>query len=324
MHSLSSRPVLVALVLLLAAPALAARDRSTLELTVRDEQGDAVAEAAVEVTSTAPTDTRAAGSTDRRGRFRTDLPDYARVYRLRIEREGFRTFDQEIDFAAQNLPAGRPAELAVTLDAWRGPTPAELYNEGVAALRAGDVATAEAKLLEVTGLAPEIPQAWMVLATLAAESRRWPEALARAERALALAPPEPLALRARYDALLGLGRAEEAEAALDALVAVDSGPETARLLFNSGVTAWSAKDGERARRRFAAAVAADPQLHQAHSAIAEIHIAGEDFAAALAAVERALAIAPRDRKARERRIELLRALGREDEAEAASAELEGG
>jgi tetratricopeptide (TPR) repeat protein len=338
---------------LLAAPSLVARDRYPLEVTVKNSDGKPVEAARVVVVSKAGGDFRVEGPTNRRGRFEGELLDFARIYRLTVSKEGFATFDRDIDLAAQNLTEGMTAEVGITL---LPPDAASSHNEGIRALETGDAVLAEAKFREAITLDPKMPEPRLALAaTLRRQSRiedairaleeaaeaiptnvrildtlafehlelkRFDAALSAADRALAIAPTDAEALRNRYDALIGLDRQEDSEAALDAIATKNPSAETARLLYNAGATASNAKRFEIAKRRLDQALAIDPKLYQAHAALAEIAIGEKDFEGALAELDKTLALAPRNFKALERKIEVLRALGREADATAAEEQLE--
>lgn len=337
---------------LLAAPSLVARDRFPLEVTVKDSGGKPVEGALVVVVAKAGEAFRAEGRTTRRGRFEGELPDFSRVYRMTISRDGFATFDRDIELAPQNLTEGMTAEVGITL---MPPDARSSHNEGIHALESGDAIRAEAKFREAIALEPTMPEPHLALAaTLRRQNRtddaivaleqgataapasiqildalafellelkRFDAALAAADRALALAPADPEALRSRYDALVGLGRGADAEAALDAIAEKIPSPETARLLYNAGATASNAKQFDLARRRLEQALAIDSKLYQAHAALAEIAIGEKDFEGALAELDKTLALAPRNFRAFERKIEVLRALGREADAVAAEQQL---
>ena len=305
----------------LAAAPLAAKDSYPLEITVKNEAGELIQDAAVEVTVQSGEPFTASGKSDKKGRFKAKLPDFGRVYEFKVTKAPYAPFEQEVDFAAQHLVPGGTAEITVTLLEERGPSAETIFNEGVAAIRANDLATAEAKMKAAVALKPELGQAWSVLAMLAAEKRNWSEALDAADKTLALLPGDVAALRARPDALTGLGRKEEAEAALDQLAMADKTPDGARILFNAGAGAWSAKDGALATRRFEQALAADPKLYQAHAALAEVKIDAKDLEGALAALDRAIEIAPTQAKLWRRKVAVLEALGRTADADAAKRKL---
>lgn len=291
-----------------------AKGQYPLALTVKTEQGAAIQGAAITIDVESGEPFHVEGATDKRGRFLSKLPDFTRVYRFRVVKESFAIFEQTVDFSTQNLVAGTTAELTLTLPLETGPTPEALYNEGVKAIRADDLVTAEAKMRAAVALKPDLAPAWSVLAMLAADGKRWDDALDAADRTLALSPTDVAALRARPEALAGLGRKDEANAALDQLAAVDLSVDGARILFNAGAEAWQTKNGELATRRFEQALAANPKLHQAHSALAEVKIGGQDLPGALAELNKALELAPKEAKIWRRKVDLLKALGKTEEA----------
>ena len=320
---------------LLTAPAAFAKDKFPLELRVTNEEGKPVEGALAQLTAASGDAFAVSGTTDRKGRFEAALPDFARAYRLQVSLAGFNTVEQLLDLPAQELKPNRTVDVAVTL---RVRTAADAYNDAAKALQKRDLATGLARLEEAARMKPDFVEAWRALAQVYLAADRPADALAATDRTLQLVANDATALRDRYDALIALGRAEEAEASLETLAALDRSPETARLLFNSGAAAWNAKNGDLARKRFDKALALDPSLHQAHSALAEIHIAeaqaieGDDakkrlLSEAVADLDRALAVAPRNFKAWDRKIEVLKAMGDAAAAEAAEkqvAELKSG
>lgn len=304
-----------------AVPPLEAKQQYPLALTVKNEKGAAIPGAAVAISVETGEPFRVEGTTDKRGRYLAKLPDFTRVYRFKVTKETYSIFEQTVDFSTQNLLAGATAELTITLPEDTGPTPEALFNEGVKAIQNDDLSGAEAKFKDALGLEPGLVPALSVLAMLAADAKRWSEALDYADKTLALSPTDVAALRARPEALTGLGRKEEADAALDRLAAVDKSPDGARILFNAGADAWQTKNAELATRRFEQAIAANPTLHQAHTALAEVKIGGKDLAGALVELDKALELAPKEAKIWRRKIEVLKALGRSEDAAAAEQTL---
>jgi len=316
---------LAALALLLASPATA-KEKFPLELTVKGADDKPLEGAAVLVEATAGEPFKVEGATDKKGRFKTQLPDFARVYKLRVTSTGMSTVEQLLDFPAQGLKSGQPAEVAVAMHV-RGPV--DVFNEGVQAIQRRDLETGLARFEEATRMKSDFVEAWRALGQLYLAAKRPADALAAADRTLELSATDAAALRDRYDALVALGRTEEAEAGLERLATTDRTPDTARLLFNSGAAAWNAKNAELARKRFGQALDIDPKLYQVHSALAEIHIAEAQetqdealkkshLGEAVAEIDKALEIAPRNFKAWDRKIEVLKAMG--DSAGVAAAE----
>ncbi|MCB1009354.1 MAG: tetratricopeptide repeat protein [Acidobacteria bacterium] len=310
--------------LALAAAALfalagAASAKSKVEVTVKNVDGETIEGADVSVSAETGDPFTIAGTTDKKGRYRTEVPDFDRAYLLKVGKEGYTVLEERLDFPAQQLRSNQTAEVGVTIVP-RGPT--EVFNEGVRALQARDNETAGARFEEAVAMKPDFVEAWRILSRLHLMQNEYEQTLAAAEKTLALAPGDGEVLRDRYEALLGLGRKEEAAAALDALAAQDKSPESAKFLFNAGAAAWNDKDGETARKRFEQALAADPKLWQAHQAMAEIHIDEQNWDLALAEIDKELALTPRNFKAYERKIAVLKAAGKTDEATAVEKQLE--
>lgn len=103
--------------------------------------------------------------------------------------------------------------------------------------------------------------------------------------------------------------------------AVASGELTATdkavLIFNEGAERAQAQDWPAAMAKFTEALALDPELQAAHSAMATGYLVAKEYAKAVAAAEKALTLNPNDRKAQQVRVEGYRGLG--DTAKAAEA-----
>lgn len=306
---------------LLIATSVLASDRFPLLLTIRSADGDPIEGVAVTIARATGEAFTAKGVTNRRGHFEIVLPDFSSVYSLHAEKSGLLPIDQELDPAASGIKPGQTAELPLTMVE---PTAEHYYSLGREALLAKDLDRAIDQMKESVALDPSFVEGWRALGSIYLAASRPADALAAADATLALDPADASSLRNRYDALAALGRSEELDAALDALAAHDASRETAILLFNRGTELLKAEDSDGARSRFLRTLEIDPDLHQAHSALAEVAIGeaekleGDARVAkldeALAELDRAIAIAPRNFKALDRKVEILQALGRADQA----------
>jgi tetratricopeptide (TPR) repeat protein len=292
----------------------AAKPKAPFEVVVTTPEGAPVGDAAVEISSavTVPPYTYSA-RTDATGKSTGELADFTSAYSIKVSKEGYKTFTQELDFATSKLKKGQVATLKVSLPLI---TAAEYYNEGAKALQAKDLARASAQLELAIATDPKFARAYSVLALIELEQSQWDKALAHADQALALDPADMQSLRSRYDALSGLGDKPRADAVLTELAAKDRTPDVARLLYNAGAQAGNAKDIEGARMRFQEALAIDPTLHQAHSALAELAIKEKKYPEAIAELDLAITAAPRNFKAYDRKIEVQKAMGDKAGAEA--------
>ncbi len=313
----------VAFVAALAAgtsPPLEAKEQYPLAFTIQSETGTALQGAAVAISAESGEPFTAQGTTDKRGRFLTKLPDFTRVYRFAVTKESFARFEQAVDFSTQNLLAGQTAELSITL--LQENQAVRLFNEGVQALRNGQPAAAKEKLLESTKADPNLGQAWSALSMVAADEKNWQETLEYAAKAEGILGPDQTLQHTRYEALKALGRKDEALALLEGIAVKYPSADTARLLFNQGADAFVEGLNEAAKNRFIQAYLMEPALYQAHSALAEVLIKEKNLVSALGELEVASNLAPSDKKIAQRRIEVLRALGRIEDAEAAQKKLD--
>jgi tetratricopeptide (TPR) repeat protein len=107
------------------------------------------------------------------------------------------------------------------------------------------------------------------------------------------------------------------------LASVVSGSSSAAVeAFNAGLTAQLARDLATARARFEEALAADPNLGPAHVALSQVLLDQGEYGPAVEAADRALELAVSRADALRVKYQALRALGRNEDAEAIGAELE--
>ena len=260
----------------------------------------------------------AAGVSDGEGKVTGTFPDSESLYTVDLSKDRFRPQRQTIDLASLKLKRNDTAIVRFTLDPV---TAQDDYNTAIRAIQSKDMAAAEKSLRASILTDPTFAKGHEVLAMVLLDAKQYDDALTAANRALELDPTNASALRSRYDALDGLGRAEEAEAALAALAEKDKSSDVARLLYNAGAVAMNAKDHDKARAYLEKALAVDPNLYQAHAALAEVAIGEKQYDEAVKQLDLVLGLAPRNFKAMERKIEVLNAAGKSAEAEKVAKEL---
>jgi tetratricopeptide (TPR) repeat protein len=213
---------------------------------------------------------------DAKGQFTLLVLDATKEYQLHIEKEGYGAYDGPVKPKLQDtirltfaLPKAAPKPAAEAPKELSGADQAvAAYNEAVASLRGGNVAAALPNLEKAATLNPALAEAQAALAEVYLELKRYGDALAAADRYLALKPGDPRGLRARYDALKAAGDNEKSREALDALSAADpQNPDTAVRYFNAGAElARTGKLDEAAVyfERVVAIAPADPKFSKAH------------------------------------------------------------
>jgi predicted O-linked N-acetylglucosamine transferase (SPINDLY family) len=239
--------------------------------------------------------------------------------------------------------------------AWPSPMTGEgaafdaLLAAGRQALEAGDLAGAAAVAGGVVAVDAGVADAWMLLGSARHAALDLPAALAAFDAVVRLRPERPEGWAASGAVLLDLGRAAEACTAFDAAAACD--PDSPDAHVNAAIARERAGTNEDALRRYERALACDAghfrallnrgalllQIGERARAVANNRAlverwpdapdawcnlalalptkAGDSFDAALAAFDRALALAPRHRGALHGRGMLLACAGRFEEAD---------
>jgi len=344
---------LLAAVLLLATSGsafAAEKPKAPFEVIVTTPEGSPVEGADVTISSaTTVSPFSFSARTDASGKCTGEFVEFKGLYSIKVVREGYKEFTQDLDFATTKFKKGELATIKVSLP--KIPA-ADYYNAGAKEINGGDFSSAQANFEKATAADPLLAIAHSALAQahlaqadpawlqkkksegkldagldVAAESKRHAEAaLVSADAALALAADDVPALNGRFEALGLLGRTADAEAALAVLAEKVRTPATAVLLYNAGAQASNSKDPDKAkmiessRRYFRLALEINPTLYQAHNGLAELAIREEKFEDAVTELGKVVELQPRNFKAYERRIEVLKKIG--DKARVAAAEQE--
>jgi tetratricopeptide (TPR) repeat protein len=220
-------------------------------------------------------------TTNKKGQFTLLILDGTKQYTIRFEKEGFQPYEEPLKPTlgetlrrAWTLVPGSGAAASATAAPTAIPAKgqvAKLYSEGAEAFAEKDFDKARENFLRVAELAPELPEVHSALAMCYLQMGAHEEAIAAAEQALALKPDELISLEVRYEAAHALGDSEKEMEALRALVEANPGPETARRVFNAGVSKVQAGDLEGAASRFEQAKQMAPELGPAYAALARVY-----------------------------------------------------
>jgi tetratricopeptide (TPR) repeat protein len=238
---------------------------------------------------------------DAKGQFMLLILDATQEYQLRIEKEGYSPYEGSVKpklEEAMRLQFTLEKPTAQAAPAATGTSQAiDSYNQGVAALKAQDVASAMAKFEAATGFDAKLPEPHAALAELYLEQKKYAEALASADRFLALKPDDPRGLKSRYDALVGLGEKEKASAVLETLAKVGPSSDTAVRVINEGVALFNANKSAEAIPLFEKALTLDPKLAKAHYLLGLSYANTGDLAKAKTHLQAFIQMAPDDKDA---------------------------
>lgn len=275
--------------------------------TVVDENGAPIAGVSVAVTSADQPDFFERLETNKRGVFTLTVARVEPKYILQLTKPGYRSLKADVEIRAIEMAeetftlpavtgdASEPTELPPVAAATEEQNAAvRVFNEGLTAQRGGDLATARERLEAAVAEDADLGPAHVALGTVYLDLGRHEQALASAGRGLELRPADQEALRVRYEALLGLGRSDEAKVALGELMKAEGMAATAKTVYNEGSAAYQAEDLDTALAKFREAVEMDPSLYDAHHAIATILVHRGDHAGAAEAADRALQLKPDD------------------------------
>jgi Tfp pilus assembly protein PilF len=325
--------VLICALLLLSAFAAAAHaiGQGRIAGTVVDGAGAPLAGVKVLITSPEMSSYRMEKTTDAHGQFTAIILDAVRQYRIRLEKEGFATLEQPLKPKVEDTlketytlqqaapapaagqapaaPAAPPASPAASPEAKAKHDAVAAYNDGVAALKAKDMATAVAKFEQAAALDPKLAAAHAVLASLYLEQHKPNEAVAAADRALELEPGRQRVMLDRYEALKTLGDKPRAAQALAQLAASHPPPDMAReiavRLYNEAADASREKRIDDALADLKQALEVDRTLEPAYGALANLYLARKAYREAIEVADRWVAAAPQSLQALQLRHKVL-------------------
>ncbi len=257
-------------------------------------------------------------TTKKGGKFVMIVADATRSYMIRIEKDGYQTIQEPLRLNVggqliKNWTMRKGETIAGATMVEQHAPGAKVYNDGAKAFNNGQIDEALAKFHEAGEINPELAEAFQGQAMIHWSRKETGPALAAAEKVVALDPTNVLALRVRYDAYVEMTD-ERAGEALDALVAADATPGTARRVFNAGVAAVKANQTEAAISRFMTAVEIDSGLKQGHQILGQLYNHQKEHDKAIASAETLLALEPGSPQAHSILYEAYRAKGDEEKA----------
>lgn len=312
-HSVSRIGALMVAAAVLGAAGLAAAQRTgSVQGLVVDEQAQPLDGVRITVSSSALPGA-IEGRTAADGSFSIELPDVTLAYELRFELDGYLGVVHELDARHMQhaalevrLPKAAPAAgkkatgaKAAGSGADQAEPPGEerhaaitLFNEGVNALQANDLETANARFRAAMEADPTFPEPYRALAATAAEAEDWAAAAAYADELLRFEPDNLEAMRTVYFGHLMTGEIDAARTAAARLAAADPGslPD----ILDHGKTFFSNNDFAMTRALLEVYTEADPSQPDPYFALGVSCNALGDPDAARAAFAHFLELAPPD------------------------------
>ncbi len=303
------RALLSALLLALAvAGAVYAVGEGRVLGTVVGPDGKPIQGAKVTVTF-AETNYKQEKTTDAKGKFTMLILDATKEYRVRVEKEGFKPFEDALKPKIEDtvrVTFSIVPEEPEPVQQTEGPEAKELegknqaiaaYNEGVGLLRNNDMAGAAVKFQEAAQLDPKLGAAWVVLAEIYSDQNKHAEALAAADKYLEIEPGAVRGLKVRYDSYVKLGKTDQLDAALDELAKVDRTPDTAVRVVNRGISHFNENRMPQAIQAFETALAIDPTLAKAEYLLGLSYVNADQKDKAREHLAKFLEMAPNDENA---------------------------
>ncbi len=319
--------ILLLVVFLLATGGSAeAQAFGRVTVVVNDVQGQPLQGVDVTVTCDQLPKFREEIKTNKKGKAIVSVTDATKIYNFHFEYEDYQPADMpikpEIRGSITREVTLAEGQLVATDTGTVTFTPAErVFNDGVAALKAGDLATAKTGFLAALEKNDKMAPALAALAGVYLEEKDYQSALASIQQYLELEPGNPNGLFMLYDAHIALGDQEQADAALKALKDADKGGDTVALIYNAGVAAVKVGNYVTAKARFLEALELDPSLKEAVGALSVIFHREENHQQAVEYAEKHLAMDPGNQRSLRIRWDGYQKLGDEEKANAAFKEL---
>jgi len=243
-------------------------------------------------------------TTDKKGMFTVDFSQVDVTYVYRFDKPGYQTMqvEQKWELVGSQLftwtmSPGQSAALVGSAPISTSQPAIAAFNAGVAAVKAKDEATAEAKFKEAVADDPNFRQGWEALSAVQLDIGRNQEAAEAAEKAIALGSTEPAVLTARWQAYRNLGDDAKAAQAQKDLERIGRQTEEAKKVYNEGVAASKAGDFAGAFAKYQEALTLDPNLLLAQLGLATAALKIGKFAEADAAAESVLKADPKNEAA---------------------------
>ena len=271
---------------------------------VVDEGGKALPGVVVTVTALEISDLRETKTTDKKGFFVVDFSRINVTYHYRFDKTGYQTLEVQQQWALEGTQSFEWKMRAATAPVVEGTVPVSTsapavlaFNDGVAAIKVKDYATAEAKFREAVEHDPTLRQAWGALSVAHFEQGHYQEAAEAAEKAVALGATDEPVLVTRWQAYLNLKDEAKAAEALKQLESIGRLVEEAKRIHNEAVALAKAGDHAGAFAKFQEAYNLNPNLQESLLGLGTSGLKIGRFAEAASAAEVILKADPKNEKA---------------------------
>lgn len=172
----------------------------------------------------------------------------------------------------------------------------EIYNQGVAALRAKDQAKAKDRFETARALDPTLPAVYVAFAQMAYDAAKYQEAVAELDKLLAIAPTHAAGLKLRYFSYDALGDDAKAAEAFDAYGKVDAAGAL-EVLQQAAERDFKADRYKEAEAAWLKVLTLSPDLPKAHYSLGLCYAAMRQNDKAKLHLRRFLELAPQDGEA---------------------------
>jgi Tfp pilus assembly protein PilF len=298
--------------LLWPRPAGAQLESSTIRGQVVDEEGRPLTEVKIELEFKGESRQKILkkATTDKKGAF-LHVGLKPGQWQVTVSKEGFKTARFETYLSAGGISeippvrlaalppeapdvasAGVKAEAAALRAAERGKELGETYNKAVEALTAGQSAEAEALFKAVLAEAPGLAAAHHNLGYLYTRRSDYAAAEAEFRKAIELQPETGDSYVALAGLLSGRQRGEEALALLQGAAAGFAFAEDAKFQLALGTTAFNLGRNAEAEPALIKAAELDPSQVEVHFLLGSVALGRSDIPAAVARLEKYVAVAP--------------------------------
>ena len=287
--------------LLLVPTLLFAQAQGRIKGVVTDTSGKPIPGAKIIMTCPEITNFRKELTTDEHGGFATLIVDATKQYLFHVEAPGYQPIEQinkpkvggqlELPFT---LTSVQQLQAVAQQKALEAPGIKEL-REGQELLDAGRKDEAQAKFAEAVKAKPDMYVAWLALGDLEQKSGKNDDALAAAEKCLAIKPEFPQCLALAMNATQAKGD-KEAYTKYEARYKI-ANPSDPAVYFNDAVGYLNKGDDAGAKPLLEKALEADPKYADAMFQLGMVYFRMGDTAKAKEMLEKFLQTAPEHKEA---------------------------